>query len=80
MINFITEVPCGRGASPFRRIRMKTIKEINDKIKKKKALVLTAEEIIDFVKKKGAKRTAEEVDVVTTGTFVFQCGPHKAEN
>jgi uncharacterized protein (DUF39 family) len=73
MSNFITEVPCGRGTLPFRRIRMKTIKEINDKIKKKKALVLTAEEIIDFVKKKGAKRTAEEVDVVTTGTFGPMC-------
>ena len=52
---------------------MKTIKEINDKIKKKKALVLTAEEIIDFVREKGAKRTAEEVDVVTTGTFGPMC-------
>jgi len=48
---------------------MKTIQEINEKIKKGKAVVFTAEEIIDFVKDKGAKRAAEEVDVVTTGTF-----------
>jgi uncharacterized protein (DUF39 family) len=58
---------------PFRRKEMKTIEEINEKIKKGKALVLTAEEIIDFVEQKGAKRAAEEVDVVTTGTFGPMC-------
>ena len=52
---------------------MKTIAEINEKIKKGKAVVLTAEEIIDFVEKKGSKRAAEEVDVVTTGTFGPMC-------
>jgi len=52
---------------------MKTIQEINEKIKKGKAVVLTAEEIIGFVEKKGAKRVAEEVDVVTTGTFGPMC-------
>ena len=52
---------------------MKTVEEINDKIKKGKALVLTAEEIIDFVQQKGSKRAAEEVDVVTTGTFGPMC-------
>jgi len=52
---------------------MKTIREINEKIKKGKAVVLTAEEIIGFVEKKGAKRVAEEVDVVTTGTFGPMC-------
>ncbi len=51
----------------------KTIKEINDKIKKGKAVVVTAEEIIDIVGKKGIKKTAAEVDVVTTGTFGPMC-------
>ena len=52
---------------------MKTVEEINEKIKKGKALVVTAEEIIDLVDQKGAKRAAEEVDVVTTGTFGPMC-------
>ncbi|MFB0505505.1 MAG: homocysteine biosynthesis protein, partial [Thermodesulfobacteriota bacterium] len=52
---------------------MKSIEEINEKIKKGKAVVLTAEEIIDFVEQKGTKRAAEEVDVVTTGTFGPMC-------
>lgn len=52
---------------------MKTIAEINEKIKKGKALVLNGEEIIDFVKQKGPKKAAEEVDVVTTGTFGPMC-------
>jgi uncharacterized protein (DUF39 family) len=52
---------------------MKTIKEINEKIKKGKVVVVTAEEIIDLVDKKGPKKAAEEVDVVTTGTFGPMC-------
>ena len=52
---------------------MKTVEEINEKIKKGKALVLTAEEVIDFVRHKGSKRAAEQVDVVTTGTFGPMC-------
>ena len=52
---------------------MKTIKEINAKIKKGEVVVVTAEEIIDLVQKKGAKKAAEEVDVVTTGTFGPMC-------
>jgi uncharacterized protein (DUF39 family) len=51
----------------------KTIQEINDKIKKGQAVVVTAEEIIDIVAKKGAKKAAAEVDVVTTGTFGPMC-------
>jgi len=51
----------------------KTIAEINEKIKKGKAVVVTAEEIVDIAKKKGVTRTAEEVDVVTTGTFGPMC-------
>jgi uncharacterized protein (DUF39 family) len=52
---------------------MKTIAEINQKIKKGEVVVVTAEEIIDLVDKKGAKKAAQEVDVVTTGTFGPMC-------
>ena len=51
----------------------KTIKEINEKIKRGEAVVVTAEEIIDIVKKKGVKRAARDIDVVTTGTFGPMC-------
>lgn len=51
----------------------KTIKEINEKIKNGKVVVVTAEEIIDLVEKDGLKKTAERVDVVTTGTFGPMC-------
>ena len=51
----------------------KTYEEINDKIRKGKAVVLTAEEVIDLVRQKGAEKAAEEVDVVTTGTFGAMC-------
>ncbi len=51
----------------------KTYEEINEKIRNGKAVVYTAEEVIDLVKKKGAEKAAEEVDVVTTGTFGAMC-------
>jgi len=51
----------------------KTIDEINEKIKAGRAVVFTAEEIIDITREKGIKRTAQEVDVVTTGTFGIMC-------
>jgi uncharacterized protein (DUF39 family) len=51
----------------------KTIEEINQKIKQGKAVVVTAEEIIGIAKEKGTKKAAEEVDVVTTGTFGPMC-------
>jgi uncharacterized protein (DUF39 family) len=51
----------------------KTIAEINEKIKTGKAVVFTAEEIIDFAREKGIKQAAKEVDVVTTGTFGIMC-------
>ncbi|MFH0731684.1 MAG: homocysteine biosynthesis protein [Candidatus Omnitrophota bacterium] len=51
----------------------KTIAEINERIKSGNAVVVTAEEIIDIVKKKGAAKAAKEVDVVTTGTFGPMC-------
>ena len=52
---------------------MKTIEEINQKIEKGEAVVVTAEEIIDLVKEKGVKKAAQDVDVVTTGTFGPMC-------
>jgi len=52
----------------------KTIAEINEKIKKGQAVIVTAEEIIGMAKKKGISRAAKEVDVVTTGTFGPMCG------
>jgi uncharacterized protein (DUF39 family) len=51
----------------------KTIDEINEKIKKGKAVVVTAEEVIDITKKKGITQAAKDVDVVTTGTFGPMC-------
>jgi uncharacterized protein (DUF39 family) len=51
----------------------KTIAEINEKIKKGQAVVVTAEEIIEIARKKGVSQTAREVDVVTTGTFGPMC-------
>jgi uncharacterized protein (DUF39 family) len=51
----------------------KTIAEINEKIKEGKAVVFTAEEILDVVREKGVKKAAQEVDVVTTGTFGIMC-------
>jgi uncharacterized protein (DUF39 family) len=52
---------------------IKTIKEINEKIKLGKAVVVTAAEIIEIAKQEGIKKAAEQVDVVTTGTFGPMC-------
>jgi len=51
----------------------KTITEINEKIRKGRVVVVTAEEVIDIAKEKGVSRAAEEIDVVTTGTFGPMC-------
>jgi len=51
----------------------KTIAEINEKIQQGKAVVATAEEIIGITKQNGVKKAAQEVDVVTTGTFGPMC-------
>ncbi len=51
----------------------KTIAEINEKIKQGKAVVFNAEEIIEVAREKGVKKAAQEVDVVTTGTFGIMC-------
>jgi uncharacterized protein (DUF39 family) len=52
---------------------LKTIAEINEKIKKGLAVVVNAEEMADIVDEKGTKAAAQTVDVVTTGTFGPMC-------
>jgi uncharacterized protein (DUF39 family) len=56
-----------------RNVMAKTIAEINERIKKGEVVVVTAEEVIDIAKGKGARRAAEDIDVVTTGTFGPMC-------
>ncbi len=51
----------------------RTIAEINRKIKSGKVVVVTAEELIGRVKETGIRKTAREVDVVTTGTMGPMC-------
>ncbi len=51
----------------------KTIEEINDKIKSGKAVVVTAEEIVELAKTDKIKNLASKIDVVTTGTFGPMC-------
>ena len=51
----------------------KSYREINEKIKKGKAVVVTAEEMIDIVRDRGDVEAARYVDVVTTGTFSPMC-------
>jgi len=51
----------------------KTYKEINERIKQGKAVVVTAEEMIDIVEQHGDVEAARRIDVVTTGTFSPMC-------
>jgi len=51
----------------------KSYQEINEKIRKKQAVVVTAEEMIAIVKQRGTRQAARDVDVVTTGTFAPMC-------
>jgi len=53
--------------------RLRTIDEINEKIRRGDAVVLTAEEMIKIVESSGPEVAAKEVDVVTTGTFGAMC-------
>ena len=52
---------------------IKTIAEINERIKKGRAVVLNAEEMTEVVRRMGPEKAAREVDVVTTGTFSPMC-------
>lgn len=51
----------------------KTYEEINKKIKTGKAVIVTAEELLESVEEKGLSKAAAGVDVVTTGTFAPMC-------
>lgn len=51
----------------------KTIAAINERIKKGKAVVLNAQEMVETVRRLGKEKAAREVDVVTTGTFSPMC-------
>ena len=48
---------------------MRTISQINDKINRQCAVVLTVEELKARVVKVGIAQTTKEVDVIATGTF-----------
>src|SRR5512146_548311 len=70
-------------ASPFRLAlrlatlskqgKTRTVQEINEKILKGDAQVLTAEEMKRLVESSGVEVAFKEVDVVTTGTFGAMC-------
>lgn len=51
----------------------KTVAEINEKIKKGEAVVLTAEEVSKMAETASPKEIAQKVDVVTTATFGAMC-------
>ncbi len=51
----------------------KTLQEINEKIRGGDAVVVTAEEMPAIVQERGASKAAEDVDIVTTGTFGAMC-------
>jgi uncharacterized protein (DUF39 family)/CBS domain-containing protein len=55
------------------RIMTKSYSEINRKIKNGNAVIVTAEEMVKIVEEKGSMVAAEEIDVVTTGTFGPMC-------
>ena len=54
-------------------MKIRTIEEINNKIKDGEATVLTAEEVSKLVRE-GKKPKAEDVDVITTGTCGIMSG------
>ncbi len=52
---------------------MRTYEKINEKIRRRQAVVVTAEEVLRCIDRHGVERTARQVDVVTTGTFGVMC-------
>jgi len=52
---------------------LRTYERINDRIEAGKAVVLTADEVFDYIETKGLEQAAKEVDVVTTATFGPMC-------
>jgi len=53
--------------------KIRSVEEINKKIKRGDAVVLTAEEMIKLAESSGIEVAAKEVDIVTTGTFGAMC-------
>lgn len=51
----------------------KSFEEVNERIRRKEAVVVTAEEVIPMVRELGPKSVAEKVDVVTAATFGAMC-------
>ena len=56
-----------------KQAKTRTVEEINEKIRKGDAQVLTAEEMKKLVESSGVEVAFKEVDVVTTGTFGAMC-------
>ncbi len=54
-------------------MKKRTVEDINEKIKKGEAVVLSAEEIIVHAAENGIKKTLDTVDIVTTATFGAMC-------
>mgnify|MGYP006281388765 CR=1 FL=1 len=59
--------------SDFAQETLRSYDDINRRIEAGKAVVLTADEIMDYVDRKGLEAAAREVDVVTTATFGAMC-------
>ncbi len=51
----------------------KSVAEINDRIRRGDAVIVTAEEMVEIVRERGEVEAAKEVDAVTTGTFGAMC-------
>lgn len=51
----------------------KSISQINERIERGDAVIVTAEEMVEIVRENGEVEAAEEVDVVTTGSFGAMC-------
>jgi uncharacterized protein (DUF39 family)/predicted transcriptional regulator len=54
-------------------VAFRTYEEINEKISRGDAVVMTAEEFTEYAQVHGVRAAAKEVDVVTTGTFGAMC-------
>ena len=65
--------PDGQGSAMKKLKVQKSFREINERIRQGKAVVVTAEEMIDIVERHGSVDAARRIDVVTTGTFSPMC-------
>jgi uncharacterized protein (DUF39 family)/CBS domain-containing protein len=55
------------------RETLRTYEQINEKIKRGEAVIMTADEFVEYTKQYGLEKAAKEVDIVTTGTFGTMC-------